>query len=162
LLFFLVLFASQVFGQKGSVIVIQTKGLVEAISPNGAKLKEPVVRGSVLPEGYSIKTNLFSESVLLLSNGTTATIQENSVFKLIEFNQKPFDTQNQSFGQLENEPSTSQVSIEMELGSLVVQTKKTKQILFFFHSYSDRNRRYSWNPVSIGLQSQYGYATGCG
>jgi len=83
-----------------------------------------VVRGSVLPEGYSIKTNLFSESVLLLSNGTTATIQENSVFKLIEFNQKPFDTQNQSFGQLENEPSTSQVSIEMELGSLVVQTKK--------------------------------------
>jgi len=124
LLFLLILFANQAFGQKGSVIVIQTKGLVEAISPNGAKLKEPVVRGSVLPEGYSIKTNLFSESVLLLSNGTTATIQENSVFKLIEFNQKPFDPQNQSFGQLENEPSTSQISIEMEIGSLVVQTKK--------------------------------------
>jgi hypothetical protein len=124
LLILLVLFASEAFGQKGSVIVIQTKGLVEAISPNGAKLKEPVVRGSVLPEGYSIKTNLFSESVLLLSNGTTATIQENSVFKLLEFKQKPFDTQNQSFGQLENEPSTSQVTIEMELGSLVVQTKK--------------------------------------
>ena len=124
LLFLFVLCANQAFGQKGSVIVIQTKGLVEAISPNGAKLTEPVVRGSVLPEGYSIKTNLFSESVLLLSNGTTATIQENSVFKLIEFNQKPFDTQNQSFGQLENEPSTSQVSIEMEIGSLVVQTKK--------------------------------------
>jgi hypothetical protein len=124
LLFLLILFANQAFGQKGSVIVIQTKGLVEAISPNGAKLTEPVVRGSVLPEGYSIKTNLFSESVLLLSNGTTATIQENSVFKLLEFKQKPFDTQNQSFGQLENEPSTSQVTIEMELGSLVVQTKK--------------------------------------
>lgn len=131
LLIFSVLFASQAFGQKGSVIVIQTKGLVEAISPNGAKLKEPVVRGSVLPEGYSIKTNLFSESVLLLSNGTTATIQENSVFKLLEFKQKPFDTQNQSFGQLENEPSTSQVTIEMELGSLVVQTKKLNKSSFF-------------------------------
>jgi len=131
LLIFSVLFASSALGQKGSVIVIQTKGLVEAISPNGAKLKEPVVRGSVLPEGYSIKTNLFSESVLLLSNGTTATIQENSVFKLIEFKQKPFDTQNQSFGQLENEPSTSQVSIEMEIGSLVVQTKKLNKTSSF-------------------------------
>ena len=131
LLIFLLLFASTASGQKGSVIVIQTKGLVEAISPNGAKLKEPVVRGSVLPEGYSIKTNLFSESVLLLSNGTTATIQENSVFKLIEFNQKPFDAQNQSFGQLENEPSTSQVSIEMEIGSLVVQTKKLNKTSSF-------------------------------
>ena len=131
LLIFSVLFASSAFGQKGSVIVIQTKGLVEAISPNGTKLKEPVVRGSVLPEGYSIKTNLFSESVLLLSNGTTATIQENSVFKLIEFKQKPFDTQNQSFGQLENEPSTSQVSIEMEIGSLVVQTKKLNKTSSF-------------------------------
>jgi hypothetical protein len=131
LLIFSVLFANSALGQKGSVIVIQTKGLVEAISPNGAKLKEPVVRGSVLPEGYSIKTNLFSESVLLLSNGTTATIQENSVFKLIEFTQKPFDAQNQSFGQLENEPSTSQVSIEMEIGSLVVQTKKLNKTSSF-------------------------------
>jgi hypothetical protein len=131
LLIFAVLFANNAFGQKGSVIVIQTKGLVEAISPNGTKLQEPVVRGSVLPEGYSIKTNLFSESVLLLSNGTTATIQENSVFKLIEFNQKPFDAQNQSFGQLENEPSTSQVSIEMEIGSLVVQTKKLNKTSSF-------------------------------
>ena len=101
MLFLTTLLATQVWGQKGSVIVIQTKGLVEAISPTGSKLKEPVVRGSVLPEGYSIKTNLFSESVLLLSNGTTATIQENSVFKLIEFKQSPFDAQNQSFGQLE-------------------------------------------------------------
>ena len=131
LLFLTTLLAAQAWGQKGSVIVIQTKGLVEAISPTGSKLKEPVVRGSVLPEGYSIKTNLFSESVLLLSNGTTATIQENSVFKLIEFKQAPFDTQNQSFGQLENEPSTSTVSIEMEIGSLVVQTKKLNKTSSF-------------------------------
>ena len=124
LLLLTALLASQAWGQKGSVIVIQTKGLVEAISPTGSKLKEPVVRGSVLPEGYSIKTNLFSESVLLFSNGTTATIQENSVFKLIAFEQAPFEAQNQSFGQLENEPSTSTVSIEMEIGSLIVQTKK--------------------------------------
>ena len=131
MLFLTTLLATQVWGQKGSVIVIQTKGLVEAISPTGSKLKEPVVRGSVLPEGYSIKTNLFSESVLLLSNGTTATIQENSVFKLIEFKQAPFDAQNQSFGQLENEPSTSTVSIEMEIGSLVVQTKKLNKTSSF-------------------------------
>jgi hypothetical protein len=131
LLFLITLLATQVWGQKGSVIVIQTKGLVEAISPTGSKLKEPVVRGSVLPEGYSIKTNLFSESVLLLSNGTTATIQENSVFKLIEFKQAPFDAQNQSFGQLENEPSTSTISIEMEIGSLVVQTKKLNKTSSF-------------------------------
>jgi hypothetical protein len=106
------------------VIVIQTKGVVEAISPTGVKLVEPVVRGSVLPVGYSIKTGLFAESVLLLSNGTTATIQENSTLKLTRFDQAPFDAQGNSFGQLTAEPSTSQVSFEMEVGSLVVQTKK--------------------------------------
>ena len=113
-----------VFAQKGSVIVIQTKGVVEAYSPQGRKLTAPVVRGSVLPVGYSIKTALFSESTLLFSNGTTATIQENSKLRLDKFNQSPFEAKEGSFSQLQAEPSTSQVSIDIEIGSLVVQTKK--------------------------------------
>lgn len=112
------------FAQKGSVIVIQTKGVVEAYSPQGRKLTAPVVRGSVLPVGYSIKTRLFAESTLLLSNGTTATLQENSKLRLDKFEQSPFDAKAGSFAQLQAEPSTSQVSIDMEIGSLVVQTKK--------------------------------------
>ena len=112
------------FAQKGSVIVIQTKGVVEAYSPQGRKLTAPVVRGSVLPVGYSIKTRLFAESTLLLSNGTIATLQENSKLRLNKFEQSPFDAKAESFAQLQAEPSTSQVSIDMEIGSLVVQTKK--------------------------------------
>ncbi|MEK9772470.1 MAG: FecR domain-containing protein [Opitutae bacterium] len=110
--------------QNGSVIVLQTKGVVEAISPQGVKLKEPVVRGSVLPVGYAINTGLFSESILLFSNGTTATVLEKSQIKLTQFKQLPFEAQGNSFGQLTAEPSTSQVSINMDVGSLVVQTKK--------------------------------------
>ncbi|MEL0099018.1 MAG: FecR domain-containing protein, partial [Opitutae bacterium] len=110
--------------QNGSVIVLQTKGVVEAISPQGVKLKEPVVRGSVLPVGYAINTGLFSESILLFSNGTTATVLEKSQIKLTQFKQLPFEAQGNSFGQLTAEPSTSQVSIDMDVGSLVVQTKK--------------------------------------
>ena len=120
-----------VFAQKGSVIVIQTKGVVEAYSPQGRKLTAPVVRGSVLPIGYSIKTGLFAESTLLLSNGTTATLQENSKLRLDIFEQSPFDAKAGSFAQLQAEPSTSQVSIDMEIGSLVVQTKKLNKASSF-------------------------------
>ena len=120
-----------VFAQKGSVIVIQTKGVVEAYSPQGRKLTAPVVRGSVLPVGYSIKTGLFAESILLLSNGTTAILQENSKLRLDKFEQAPFDAKAGSFSQLQAEPSTSQVSIDMEIGSLVVQTKKLNKASSF-------------------------------
>ncbi len=116
-----------VFAQNGSVIVIQTKGVVKAISPQGTRLIEPVVRGSVLPVGFGIETGLFSESILLFSNGTTATVMENSKVKLLKFEQAPFEAQGNSFGQLRAEPSTSQVSLDMEVGSLVVQTKKLKK-----------------------------------
>ncbi|MDC0363645.1 FecR family protein, partial [Opitutales bacterium] len=119
------------FAQKGSVIVIQTKGVVEAYSPQGRKLTAPVVRGSVLPVGYSIKTRLFAESTLLLSNGTTATLQENSKLRLDKFEQSPFDAKAGSFSQLQAEPSTSKVSIDMETGSLVVQTKKLSKASSF-------------------------------
>ena len=117
----------RIYAQNGSVIVIQTKGVVNAYSPQGRKLTSPVVRGSVLPVGYSIKTGFFSESILLFSNGTTATILENSKLRLDKFTQAPFDAQNGSFAQLQTEPSASQVSINMDLGSLVVQTKKLKK-----------------------------------
>lgn len=113
-----------IYAESGSVIVIQTRGVVHAYSPQGRKLTAPVVRGSVLPVGYSIKTGFFSESILLFSNGTTATVQENSKLRLDKFSQAPFDAQNESFSQLQAEPSSSQVSIDMEIGSLVVQTKK--------------------------------------
>jgi hypothetical protein len=117
----------RIYAQNGSVIVIQTKGVVNAYSPQGRKLTSPVVRGSVLPVGYSIKTGFFSESILLFSNGTTATILENSKLRLDKFTQAPFDAQNGSFAQLQTEPSASQVSVNMDLGSLVVQTKKLKK-----------------------------------
>ena len=101
--------------------------MVKAISPQGTRLVEPVVRGSILPVGYGIETGLFAESILLFSNGTTATVLGNSKIRLERFSQTPFDGLGNSFGQLNAEPSTSQVVLDMEIGSLVVQTKKLKK-----------------------------------
>jgi hypothetical protein len=66
-----------------------------------------------------------------LSNGTTAILQENSKLRLDKFEQAPFDAKAGSFSQLQAEPSTSQVSIDMEIGSLVVQTKKLNKASSF-------------------------------
>ena len=129
--------------------------MVEAISPQGTKLVEPVVRGSVLPVGYGIKTGLFSESVLLFSNGTTATILERSQIRLAQFDQAPFAAQGNSFGQLTAEPSTSQVSLDMDVGSLVVQTKKLNKSSTFAipTPMVPRNQR---DTVSNGNESKHG------
>jgi hypothetical protein len=53
------LFCGSLFAQpaeSGAAIVLNASGLVEAIAPDGKKVPGLVKRGSVLTEGFTIKT----------------------------------------------------------------------------------------------------------
>jgi hypothetical protein len=97
-LLFLIHSVAFVWGN-GSIIVLGSRGSVTSGLPNGYNFPKNVQRGDVLTEGLVIKTGQFAEVLLLFSNGTTATIDENSEFFITEFTQTPFK---QSEKNLEN------------------------------------------------------------
>ena len=60
----------------------------------------------------------------LLSNGTVVTITENSKMRVDSFDQEPFESPGDSVEDFKEEPSSSNALVDLEVGSLVVQTKK--------------------------------------
>ena len=108
----------------GSIIVLTSKGMVNAITPTGKILPSLIKPGTVLAEGFSVKTGLAGESSILFSNGTIASIEPNSLVQISTFKQDPFDAGNRKIEDLKQEPSKSQLTLKLELGSLIVQTKK--------------------------------------
>ena len=110
--------------EAGAIIVISSKGNVNAISPTGQVVPSILKPGTVLAEGYSVKTGLTGEASILFSNGTTASIEPNSRIKVSSFTQTPFLSRNRKLGELQSEPSQSKLSLDLDLGTLVVQTTK--------------------------------------
>jgi hypothetical protein len=108
----------------GSIIVLTSKGMVNAITPTGKIMPNLIKPGTVLAEGFSVKTGLAGESSILFSNGTVASIEPNSQIQISLFTQEPFDSGNLKIEDLKKEPSKSQLTLNLDLGSLVVQTKK--------------------------------------
>ncbi len=117
--------------ESGAAIVLNASGLVEAISPDGKKLPGLVKRGSVLTEGFTLRTGAFAESVLLFSNGTVGTISENTTLHISVFTQLPFDGAGQNFQQMQTEPSQSHLTLTLKDGSLIVKTKKLNELSIF-------------------------------
>lgn len=113
--------------EAGAIIVLSSKGTVNAISPTGKVVPSILKSGTVLAEGFSIKTGLTGETSILFSNGTTASIDPNSRIKISSFSQDEFVSGNRKLDDLMREPSKSQLSLDLELGTLVVQTKKLNQ-----------------------------------
>jgi hypothetical protein len=111
----------------GAIIVLSSKGTVNAISPTGQVVPSILKSGTVLAEGFSINTGLTGEVSILFSNGTTASIDRNSRVKISSFSQDEFVSGNRKLDDLLSEPSKSQLSLKLELGTLVVQTKKLSQ-----------------------------------
>jgi hypothetical protein len=107
----------------GSVIVLNTSGTVQA-SPQGQADLLPINRGTVLPKGYTLRTGKFSEAVLLFSNGTVATVGETSNLRVSNFQQSPFNAGQEKLSDLSKEPSQSILALDLEIGDLIVQTKK--------------------------------------
>jgi hypothetical protein len=108
----------------GAIIVLSAKGLVQAIDPAGNVVAGTLKPGAVLAEGYSLKTGFGGEAAMVFSNGSVATVEPRSQVKVSTFLQNPFDGGNQKLSEIQTEPSSSQISLDIDTGSLVVQTKK--------------------------------------
>ncbi len=108
----------------GAIILLSAKGLVQAIDPVGNVVAGILKPGAVLAEGYSLKTGFGGEAALLFSNGTVATLEPRSLVKIASFLQKGFEAGEQKLSEVQQEPSSSQISLDLDTGSLVVQTKK--------------------------------------
>ena len=107
---------------KGAVIVVAVEGEVKSFEPDSSEVK--VQLGDVLAEGDRLEVTESSQATLLLSNGTLLTVVEKTKLTIGLFNQEPFDAASKEVADLENEPSSSQVEIDLDLGSLIVKTKK--------------------------------------
>jgi hypothetical protein len=107
---------------KGAVIVVSIEGEVKSFEPDSSEVK--VQLGDVLAESDRLEVGESSQATLLLSNGTLLTVVEKTKLTIGLFNQEPFDDASKEVADLENEPSSSQVEIDLDLGSLIVKTKK--------------------------------------
>jgi len=101
------------------------KAPVSILDADGNPLApEKVKAGALLTDGYSVDAGEGAEAILLLSNGTLVTVDENTKIKLESFLQEPFDAGDKKLEDLQEEPSSSSGLINLEIGSLVVKTKK--------------------------------------
>jgi hypothetical protein len=86
-----------------------------------------IIAGALVPEGYWVETGPAGSALLLLSNGTVVTVTENSKMKVKSFNQETFVAAGKSMSDFKEELSSSNILVNLEIGSLVVQTKKLKK-----------------------------------
>ena len=111
--------------QNGSVLIAEMKGDVRVLGTDGISNESKNFKvGDILPLGNWVKTGEGSSILCLLSNGTLFTIRENSKVRIGTFRQIPFDGKGVVMEELQNEPSSSEVEIDLDMGSLVVKTKK--------------------------------------
>ena len=109
----------------GAVILAERTDPVVFRDAQNKKLDgSKMIPGVLLPEGHWVETGPKGEALLLLSNGTVVTVAENSKMKVEAFNQEPFEAEGKLINDLKEEPSSSNVLVNLEIGSLVVQTKK--------------------------------------
>ena len=111
--------------ERGGVILASLTAPVEILDNEGNALApEKVKSGALLTDGYSVSTGEGGEAMLLFSNGTLVTVDENTKMKLESFLQEPFEAGEKKLEDLQEEPSSSSVLVDLEIGSLVVKTKK--------------------------------------
>ena len=141
LLYLAIIFPFSLFGQDesampvGAVIVINTEGKVSLSGKTESDQPTQPKVGEVLPQGRFIQTDEGAKATLLLSNGTLVTIQEKTKMKVGAFEQAPFESNGRKVSDLEGEPSTSTVDLDLDFGSMIVKTKKlNKGSSFNIHS----------------------------
>ncbi len=115
----------------GGIIITSVKGKVSVIHApryTGSQEVKPVSRdaivGESIPKGSTIITGSNSEADLLFTNGSLAKLGANSKIVLSLFWQKSFEPSEKKVTQLEEEASSSRVSLELEIGDLVVDVRK--------------------------------------
>ena len=108
----------------GALILISTDGKVEFLDAKGRNRSGDLKPGSTVSKELTIRTLPGAQAVLLLSNGTLLTLTESTRMKVSTFEQEPFDAKGKTLNDLQEEPSPSKISIDLDMGSLIVKTKK--------------------------------------
>ena len=108
---------------KGALILVSSEGDVRFLARDGSQAPA-VEAGMVVPSSQTIETGRTGRVVGLLSNGTLLTLTENTRMKVATFEQAPFVDDGRKLAELSGEPSVSKVVIDLDMGSLVVKTKK--------------------------------------
>ena len=103
--------------------MISKEGEVGFFDAGGSRMEEVKI-GGLIPRTYTIVTGANSQMVGLLSNGTLITLVEKTRMRVQTFQQEPFDPQGKKLKDLKEEPSSSKVELELDMGSLIVSTKK--------------------------------------
>jgi hypothetical protein len=111
--------AQQAFAP-GQIKAARVTGSVTA-TKDGSTIN--VVNGTELAQGYVINTAKNSSVVLVLSNGATMNLAQDSSLTIDEFTQDPFADEI-SVSQLTSEPSASQTRLKLNRGELVGNVKK--------------------------------------
>ncbi len=110
---------------RGAVILAEKTDPVTFFGSDNQPLgKNSTIPGMLLPDGAAVQTGPGGNALLLLSNGTVVTVSENTKMKISSFVQEPFEDKGLSVGDLQEEPSSSSVLVDLEVGDLVVKTKK--------------------------------------
>ena len=112
--------------RKGITILAAKEGAVTFKGADGKAL--PAADTEVndgLTEGSVIETGANGKVVLLFSNGTVTTLMANGKLTIKQFDQAPFKAaEGEKMSDLKEEPSQSNLTLNLDFGDLVVGTKK--------------------------------------
>lgn len=107
--------------QLASAKVVDVVGTATKYSAAGQQ--SPLKTGDILKEGDSISVTALSKADLVFSNGSELTIEENTSVNIAKLQQEAFSS-NQSYEQLQADPSKSQTLLELNYGKLSGHVKK--------------------------------------
>jgi len=113
---------------KGAIIIASIEGEV-AVTNNlsGANLPAPsVAAGKILSDGHTVKTGPNGKVILLFSTGTVTTLKPDSTLNIKKFTQGKIPA-GTNLNAIKEEPSASDVLIDLNVGDMVVDIKKLKK-----------------------------------
>ena len=107
--------------QLASAKVISINGTASFYDESGSRA--PLTVGTILTQGDHVTTAAQSDAMLVFSNGSELTIEENSSIVLAELAQQRFFS-SKRYEQLQADPSQSQTQLELNYGSVYGHVKK--------------------------------------
>ena len=108
----------------GNILIVGLEGDIKFFDNLGTLLdgKEFGV-GSSFPINHVAETGSESKAVFLLSNGTLMTVDQNAKDGNFQYDQVPFEASGKVLKDFTEEPSKSEVNIDLDFGALIVKTK---------------------------------------
>ena len=117
---------------QGAIIIGSTVGEVKIIDPpEGDIYSDPTAAkprvaksGELVKVGSKILTGKQANAVIILTNGTSVSIGENSNIDLKNFWQKEFEGDGRGVNDIEEEVSPSRITFGLNFGDMIIDVKK--------------------------------------